>query len=147
MRRDRHPRAGRNLAQRPRPPTPDRPRRRGPTNATSAGSTQPVPPSPNPPPLGGPHPTPPPHPPAHPGQPAAAPEWTITKLDEGPGWSRPHRNKWPNKWMGTKGQPVPAHGHLARRVEVQGAQPPGGFQACPAQAVGTALTVLHLTRS
>jgi hypothetical protein len=35
-----------------------------------------------------PQPDRPPHPPAHPDQQAAIPEWTITKLDSGPGWSR-----------------------------------------------------------
>jgi hypothetical protein len=48
---------------------------------------QPTPPSVD---LAAPKPQPdrPPHPPAQPLPPAVTPEWTRTKLDEGPGWSR-----------------------------------------------------------
>jgi hypothetical protein len=35
-----------------------------------------------------PQPDRPPHPPGHPDPDATTPEWSITKLDEGPGWSR-----------------------------------------------------------
>jgi hypothetical protein len=63
------------------------PTRRPPAPPNPFPPAQPTPPSAD---LAAPQPRPdlPSHPPTHPGQPAATPEWTRTKLDEGPGWSR-----------------------------------------------------------
>jgi hypothetical protein len=60
----------------PDPPNPTPPARPTPPSAALA-ATEPQP-----------HPDHSPRPPAHPDQQAAIPEWTHTKLDEGPGWSR-----------------------------------------------------------
>jgi hypothetical protein len=74
----------------PAPAAAPPPTRRPPDPPNPSPPVQPTPPSAN---LAAPQPQPqpdrPPHPPAHPEQPVAGtPEWTITKLDEGPGWSR-----------------------------------------------------------
>jgi hypothetical protein len=63
------------------------PTRRPPDPPNLSPPAQPIPPSAD---LAVPQPQPdrPPHPPAQPQPPAATPEWTRTKLDEGPGWSR-----------------------------------------------------------
>jgi len=67
------------------------PTRRPPDPPNPSPPGQPTPPSAD---LAAPEPQPPPQsdcpplPPAHPDQQAAIPEWTRTKLDSGPGWSR-----------------------------------------------------------
>ncbi len=82
----------------PRPPDlPNQPPNQPSAAPPAADANPPPPPQPTPPsavltptaPQPQPQPDRPPHPPTHPEQPdATTPEWSITKLDEGPGWSR-----------------------------------------------------------
>jgi hypothetical protein len=51
-----------------------------------------------------------PHPPAHPEQPAATPEWTRTKLDEDPGWSREVLSHRSSREAGNATPPSPLEG-------------------------------------
>jgi hypothetical protein len=71
----------------PAPPPPQAPRDATPP-LTQADPSPAIPSPPTPEDRAAPSPHPQPNQPPHPDRAAGAPEWTITKLDEGPGWSR-----------------------------------------------------------